>query len=408
MKIGILTYHSVYNFGANLQVYSTVGYLRNNGFEPVIINWVPEDLEERYDRTIPKVQIEAHKNFIQKNLNCTDICRNDNDLADVIPKYNIKGIIVGSDAVLQHMHFLSRLRLTRKGIVLRKKPAVDVLFPNPFWGSFIPMLSEKIPVVIMSASSQNANFRLFRGRLRKRMCTSLKQFKSITARDEWTKKMVSYLTFKSIVPEITPDPVFAYNQNIKEQCSKEKLTRKFNLPERYILISFRNRKCVSREWLNSFQDLTEKNNMHCVVLPMPDGIKFDHPIKNIIDIPLDPDEWYGIIKHSSGYIGENMHPVVVALHNSIPFYAFDSYGIVRLKYFVNEKSSKVYDILSKAGFPEKRIGILGRGYKPPQPQEVFKQLIDFDFSKCKSFSLSQQEKYNEMMEKIVSLVNDKR
>ena len=43
MKIGILTYHSVYNFGANLQVLSTVGYLKNNGFEPIVINWIPED-----------------------------------------------------------------------------------------------------------------------------------------------------------------------------------------------------------------------------------------------------------------------------------------------------------------------------------------------------------------------------
>jgi polysaccharide pyruvyl transferase WcaK-like protein len=404
MKIGILTYHSVYNFGANLQVYSTVGYLKNNGFEPVIINWVPEDLEERYNRTIPKVQIEAHKNFIEKNLPLTEICRTDNDLANVISKHNIKGIITGSDAVLQHVHFLSRIHLSKKGIILRKKPAVDVLFPNPFWGSFIPLLVEKIPVVIMSASSQNANFRLFRGRLRKRMSNSLKQFKSITARDEWTKNMIMYLTYNLIVPEITPDPVFAYNQNILEQYSKEDLARKFSLPEKYILISFRNRKCVNMEWLSSFQTMAENHNLSCIVLPMPDGIKFDHPIKNVIDIPLSPEEWYGIIKYSSGYIGENMHPVVVALHNSIPFYAFDSYGIVRFKYFVNEKSSKVYDILSKAGFPEKRIGILGRGYRPPQPGAVFKELIDFDLQKCESFSISQQKKYNAMMDNIISLI----
>ncbi len=404
MKIGILTYHSVYNFGANLQVYSTVGYLKNNGFDPIIINWLPEDLEERYNRTVPDGQIEAHKIFFKKNLPCTEICRNDNDLAIVIPKHDIKGIIIGSDAVLQHVHFLSRIHLSKKGIVLRKKPAVDVLFPNPFWGSFIHLMDEKIPVIIMSASSQNANFRLFRGNLRKRMCISLKQFKSITVRDEWTKKMVRYLTFSSIVPDITPDPVFAYNQNIKEQYSKDELTRKFNLPEKYILISFRNRKCVTKEWLNSFQVMAEKNNLHCVVLPMPDGIKFDHQIKNIIDIPLSPEEWYGIIKYSSGYIGENMHPIVVALHNGIPFYSFDSYGIVRFKYFVNEKSSKVYDILIRAGFPEKRIGILSRGYKPPRPEEVLGQLVDFDLSKCENFSRSQQTKYNAMMDNIISSI----
>jgi hypothetical protein len=405
MKIGILTYHSVFNFGANLQVYSTIGYLQNNGFDPIIINWVPSDLEERYNRTIPKVQIESHKKFIEKNLPCSEICRTDIDIANVICKHDVKGIIIGSDAVLQHTPFLSRLRLTKKGIVLKKKPGNDVLFPNPFWGSFIPSMVENIPVVIMSASSQNANFKLFRGKLRSQMNIFLNRFRLITVRDEWTGKMIKYLTRSSIVPDITPDPVFAYNQNIRVQISKEDLVKKYNLPEKYLLVSFRNRKCVTKEWLNSFRLLAEEINMHCVVLPMPDGIKFDHAFKNTIELPLSPDEWYGLIKYSSGYIGENMHPVVVALHNSIPFYAFDSYGIVRLKYFVNEQSSKVYDILSKSGFADNRIGILGRGYKQPDPEKVLEHLIKFDFSKCKNFSEMQQKKYNSMMENIISKIN---
>lgn len=404
MKIGILTYHSVYNFGANLQVYSTIGYLKNYGFEPIVINWVPEDLEERYNRTIPKIQIEEHKRFIQRNLQCTEICRTDIDLVDVIINHDIKGIIIGSDAVLQHQTFWSRLYLTKKGPVLKKRPGKDVLFPNPFWGSFVPLMAEKIPVVIMSASSQNANFKLFRGKLRKQMNISLGQFKSITVRDRWTREMIKYLTNSFIIPDITPDPVFAYNQNIKEQWSKEDLIKKFNLPEKYILISFRNRKCVTKEWLNSFRLLAEENNLQCVVLPMPDGIKFDHAFNNVIELPIGPEEWYGLIKHSSGYIGENMHPIVVALHNCIPFYAFDSYGIVRLKYFVNKKSSKIYDILFQAGFTERSISILGRGYKPPLPEEVFSQLIDFDFSKCERFSMSQLESYNAMMENITSKI----
>jgi hypothetical protein len=120
MKIGILTYHSVYNFGANLQVYSTVGYLKNNGFEPIVINWVPVDLEERYNLTIPKIQIESHKKFIEKNLPCTEICRTDIDIVNVIIKYDIKGIIIGSDAVLQHQPFLSRLQMTKKDLFLIK------------------------------------------------------------------------------------------------------------------------------------------------------------------------------------------------------------------------------------------------------------------------------------------------
>ena len=39
MRIGLLTYHWVANYGANLQALSTYCYLDNNGYNPIIINW---------------------------------------------------------------------------------------------------------------------------------------------------------------------------------------------------------------------------------------------------------------------------------------------------------------------------------------------------------------------------------
>jgi hypothetical protein len=405
MKIGILTYHSVYNFGANLQTYSTVGYLKNNGFEPIVINWIPEDLEARYDRTIPIEQAIAHKMFIKNFLPTTAICRNTSDIIQVIKKENINGIIVGSDAVLQHTTFLSRFSLTRKGIILNKYPGSDTLFPNPFWGSFIPFLEEKIPIIIMSASSQNTNFKYIRGKMKKKMNISLSYFNYITVRDDWTRRMVKYLTNGTIIPDITPDPVFAYNQNIKEQYSREEILGRFNLPDNYLLISFRTEHCVTKSWLTLFDTIAKKNNLLCVGFPMPGGIKFDNPFSSEIDLPLSPDEWYGLIRYSSGYIGENMHPIIVALHNNVPFYSFDTYGIVSCKFFVNEKSSKIYDILLKAGFTKNRICALGKGYKCPMPEEVFGVINEFDFSNSHHFSLNQQDCYNLMMKKITSQFN---
>lgn len=405
MKIGILTYHSVYNFGANLQTYSTVEYLKNNEFEPIVINWIPEDLESRYDKNIPIEQANAHKKFIKNFLPCTAICRNNMDIAQVIKKENINGIIVGSDAVLQHTPFLSRFSLKRKGIIFKKHPGSDVVFPNPFWGSFIPYLDKKISVVIMSASSQNTSFNYILGNLKKSMNSSLNQFKFITVRDNWTRKMVKYLTHGTIIPSITPDPVFAYNQNIKNQLTKKEILKKFGLPENYLLFSLRNPNCVSMKWLVSFKLIVEKNDMSCVVLPMPNGIKFDHPFSKVIDLPLSPDEWYGLIRFSSGYVGENMHPIVVALHNNVPFYSFDSYGVIKYKFFVNESSSKIYDLLYNAGFLDNRISVLGKGYRCPTPETVFSRIKDFDFSRCDQFRIKQQDQYNAMMKRIAGFLD---
>ena len=40
MKIGILTFYRVQNFGANLQALSTYFYLKNHGHEPVMLEYV--------------------------------------------------------------------------------------------------------------------------------------------------------------------------------------------------------------------------------------------------------------------------------------------------------------------------------------------------------------------------------
>ena len=53
MKIGLLAYHSVCNFGAMLQLLSTYMFLENHGHEPVVINWVAKDLEEYYTQNTP-------------------------------------------------------------------------------------------------------------------------------------------------------------------------------------------------------------------------------------------------------------------------------------------------------------------------------------------------------------------
>lgn len=401
MKIGILTFHSAYNFGANLQIQSTVEYLRNNGYEPRVINWIAKDMEERYDRSTPPAQIEVHKHFVQQHLPCTSLCRNEKEVAEVIDREKLDGILIGSDAVLQHKTFLASLYISKKGIK-RQFTTSAFLYPNPFWGNFIPLLKKKIPVSVMSASSQNTKYHYIKGRLKKKVHNSLKQYQQITVRDEWTKKMIEYLTNGKVTPSITPDPVFGYNQNVAEQYTKEQILQKFNLPEKYFLITIRTRNTIPIEWLESFQNLAQKHDISCVALTMPKGMKFVHPFSKSISIPLCPKEWYALIKYSAGYIGENMHPIVIALHNAVPFFSFDSYGIVKLRHFANEKSSKTYDILSRAGFLENYRSILGKRYKLPNPEYVIDRLFSFDDEKCRKFSQTQLENYNTMMQQILS------
>ena len=106
---------------------------------------------------------------------------------------------------------------------------------------------------------------------------------------------------------------------------------------------------------------------------------------------------YCIIKYSSGYVGHNMHTIVSALHNSVPCYSLDQYGRRTLMQFCNNRSSKIFDILSNAGFADFRavsgtvINIISSAEK------VVEKLLTFDREKCRTFASDFYQQYEMMM-----------
>ena len=89
MNIGILTYHCVPNFGAQLQVLSTVECVKSLGHTPFVLNWYPKDLEELYSHRICKEQILCHNFYTEKYLPVTSLCRTEKDLLKTISDNNI-------------------------------------------------------------------------------------------------------------------------------------------------------------------------------------------------------------------------------------------------------------------------------------------------------------------------------
>jgi hypothetical protein len=77
-----------------------------------------------------------------------------------------------------------------------------------------------------------------------------------------------------------------------------------------------------------------------------------------------------------------MHPIVVSLHNAVPFFCFDEYGtfkktlwVLRKKYIPS--SSKTYHILNKAGLGEYMYSYFDETSEMPKPSEVVCKIIDF-------------------------------
>lgn len=400
MKIGILTFHAACNFGANLQLLSTYYYFKNKGYDVVVINWIPKDLENGYIQSTQLQQRELHEKLRQEHLSLTALCRTTRDVSSVIKEESIDAVVIGSDAVAQHHPFWGNIRFPARHIIAITKYNSSCMFPNPFWGDFSKFIERPIPIAVMSASSQNSPYSLFGLKVKKKMNMAVKQYCYLSVRDTWTQKMYKYVTNSKTVPEVTPDPVFAFNYNVMTIPSKEEILKKFGLEDKYILLGFLNKYKVNSCWLNRFLDIAHRNGYICATLPFPHGTLFKENVDVKIDIPLSPLDWYALIKYSSGYVGHNMHPIVIAIHNTVPFYSFDNYGISYFRVFVNKASSKIYHILSLAGFLDNRHCDVNLLKKVPSAELVFERLISFDKRKCLNFAKSYYDKYLNMMEAI--------
>lgn len=393
MKIGLLTYHAVCNFGANLQTLSTVCYLKNRGYDIVVINWYPLGLENYYKKSIAAAQQHEHRKFVQEYLPVTELCRTSQDVSRVIRHNKIDCVLIGSDAVFSYIPFLRRIHLSRKTLFAISKVTPDHSFPNPFWGDFKKNIDSNIKLFAMSASAQYFDIDKCFWWTKRKIAKALNKFSIITVRDRWTQQIITNLTGSTI--DITPDPVFAFNENVGCLLNKEEILSKYRLPNKYIIISFCCKKYDSIWYEELYNGLSNKG-FYIVNLTMPEGcvnIKCDQKI----DVPLNTVDWYYLIKYSSGYIGQRMHPMIVAFHNMVPFFIFDHYAYKKGRQQLH--SSKIFDLLARANMLDCYFNIKGR--KEIAPELVIENLLNFNYNNVEIFLKEYSDLYHHMMNNIL-------
>lgn len=403
MRIAVLTYYKVANFGANLQAVSTYLYLKKNGHEPIFVNYCSKEVYNKLYINQKNQQTLCHFDFVDGIISQqSELCFSITDVLGALKKLKVDAVIIGSDAVLQHHPFLKRFSKGRRKPIFFAHFSEERLFPNPFWGVGIV---EHYPVAVMSASSQNSDFDYFFPWTKAKMRRCIDKMKYVSVRDNWTFDMI-----KSIEPQkqiaLTPDPVFAFNQNAKELIpSKQYILEKFELPSNYVLLSFFGQ-IFSEQYLNDLKDNFHSKGVECVALPMPTGIHFKHSFDFEISMPLNPIDWYSLIKYSSGYVGSNMHPIVVSLHNAVPCFSIDNWG--RTNFWgqkVEDGSSKVAHILSVFGLQNYRKPI-NNGKCDVEIDTIIDSILNFPKAQVSQTSSSLLKRYNSMMSDILESISD--
>jgi len=401
MNIGVLTFYREINFGANLQALSTFHYLKKKGHNPIFIHYFSMGKEAKYAPMFEEVQPNCHREFVDSFItNQTPVCHNSDDINNVIKDYCIEAIIVGSDAVVQNHPLFSRLHFDKKRILRKTLSFDDTTFPNPFWGEKI---NKNIKMAMMSVSCQDSDFHRYSNSLVIQMKKALNGFVYLSVRDHWTKNMFEYILDSSTMEvNLTPDPVFNFNENAGELLlTKEEICKKYTLPDIYVLVSLHGQS-LSYNTLNELKDGFIDKNIECVALPMPFGVSFKHPFNFEIPIPLSPLDWFALIKYSAGYIGNNMHPIVSCLHNAIPCFSIDNYGT---KDFWNrpmkESSSKVLHIMQRFGV-QSNLCQVNRGKCNIQAQRIIDGIMTFPKKNVAKIAEEIKLEYNQMMETIIN------
>lgn len=413
MKIGILTYYRVENYGANLQALSTYCYLKKKGHEPVMLEYVSRvtaayswisDFKGKYKPKKRLVQKEEHLRFIDSHIN-NQIrnLRSSSDVLKAIKENKIEAIIIGSDAVAQHWPKFSTLKFNLHRPFWFEPFPSERRFPNPFWGVG---LSDKIPTAMMAVSSQNSPYKKFSFITKKRMKKALGNMRYISVRDAWTRDMM-LSSAPSLKIDITPDPVFALNQNLGDVIPSESDIRsRFNLPQNYVLVGLRSQ-VFSVPFLNELNEKFREQGKECVAFNIDGAMAFKHPFAYETPIPLSPLDWFALIKYSCGYIGSNMHPIVSALTCCVPCFSIDNWGSTNFwGKRINDGSSKVQDVLSQYDIADWRVSI-DNGICEVSSQELVEKINTFPIDKVRYISVLRLEKYNQAMEKILSsFMND--
>lgn len=308
MKIGILTYHSPVNFGANLQAYASSQYFESLGHEVKVINYIIGGKIPSYQEGS---QAYAHWQFSQNVLKVTKPCFSGRDIYETVKEETFDLIVIGADAVWGK----------------RNRERLKVFHCDWLWGTD---LDGKVKVACMSPAFMGTNYHDLTAEERASFKNGLLHFFYVNTRDEWTKYVVNRdIMGEEYIKKTNPDPVFLLDSYVNVEWEHPDFIESKN----YIVLSLKTDMTkgnpilvwLRKNWIKRLMGLAHSKGLKVVELPLPEnisGLDFDYTVP----YPINPLQWYLWIKNSSGFFGYRFHAIVSCLSSGIPFLSLDGYG----------------------------------------------------------------------------------
>ena len=338
MKVGILTYHSSYNFGANLQALAVQELLKRRGCSAVIIDYRDPEKTQMYRQAVRPEQAEMHETFIREYLNTSPRFCSDDEVREYC-RCELDAVFVGSDAVFRLVPRYAPGRWVK--LLLRRNPSsywYRVTEQAPlYWLPWAKDHDWEPARVAIAASTVGTQFFFLGKSLRHQIRNCLCDFDFVSVRDDWTSLMVRWLSKGQVKPEICPDPVFCLSDcfTIPEE----------EVPTRDVSKTIFISASLDRKWLAEFRRVANDQGFTISNLPNPDNVFGFDASDLTLDLPMSPLAWYALLSRAAGYIGIRFHALVSCIANKTPVLTVDLSTAPKLL----RTQNKTYDLCKRAG-----------------------------------------------------------
>lgn len=294
MKIGILTIHTAFNYGAMLQAYALQAALIKLGFEVQIIDYYSNELERNnlmlevgkspkqiisylYAKFNPAIQKRISRfNSFRGSLQLTKRYRDKEELYKTPPEFDI--YIIGSDQVWN----------LERGF-------------DPFW--FLDFVKSKPKVSYASSFGTATISQIYHEKLN----FYLSEFSTISVRETDGVKIIEEATGLSSIQVL--DPTFLLSS---EEWTK--LAAKKQVEGEYILAYGFSK---SEKFASLLSNIKKIYNLPVVAIPA--GIRYPYKVDKIIS-NAGPEEFIALFRDAKVICTDSFHGLAFSIHFRKPFF----------------------------------------------------------------------------------------
>lgn len=352
MKIGIMTWFRYYNYGTVLQAYALQEKIKNYGYHPYLIDYMPRGTNieidsaktfftSAYEKLLNKKYSANHNefdSFVDKYIDKTEPCNTYAELKDISNEYS--AFICGSDQIWSPDNF-------------------DANY-------FLPFASED---KIISYAPSIGKDKITNELKSEKMCNLISRFKYLSVREEKGKDIIKKLC--NLDAQVVVDPTLLLNKKEWSKLVDKELEKKVS-NKKYILCYFLG---PSNQYYKDIVSCAKKKNYSIINIPTLYNQKLNSFKSNI---EIGPIEFLTLLKNASLVMTDSFHGTIFSINFNVNFYTYKRFKDTDER----SQNSRIIDILNKLNLSNRII----KHYDYKKDYSIDYDSVNLDVEKCRNDS----------------------